>query len=53
MAQKEFTVYDGVKYEKIIGEEIPNAPGHYKVNIESNEIVTVLGTWLDNTANME
>lgn len=53
MAQKEFTVYDGVKYEKIIGEEIPNAPGHYKVNVESNEIITVLGTWLDNTANME
>lgn len=53
MAQKEFTVYDGVKYEKIIGEEIGENTGHYKVNIEQNESTTIFGTWLDNTANMK
>ena len=57
MAQKEFITYDGVKYEKVIGEEILDSnkkpTGHYKLDMESKEIITVLGTWLDNTANVE
>ena len=57
MAQKEFITYDGVKYEKIMGEEILDSnkkpTGYYKLDMESREIITVLGTWLDNTANVE
>jgi hypothetical protein len=51
MAEREFITYDGVKFRKYKGEEI-GSTGHYKIEVDKIENVTVSGTYLDSQANM-
>ena len=51
MAEREFITYDGVKFRKYKGEEIGNT-GHYKIEVDKIEDVTISGTYLDSQANM-
>lgn len=52
MAEREFITYDGVKFRKYKGEEI-GSTGHYKIEVDKIEDVTISGTYLDSQANMK
>ena len=52
MAEREFITYDGVKFRKYKGKEIGNT-GHYQIEVDKIEDVTISGTYLDNWENVK